>query len=106
MTARLSQRTGALPVPRVAAQRPTQTLNLAWRGLMFRLSNPLGWVIAVIAAVVGVLGAAATVDARFMRPDLVTVPVTRIIENLEQLVQKNPKDVTLRFNLARAHAMA
>lgn len=37
---------------------------------------------------------------------LVNVPVERLIKNLEALTKDDPKNVTVRFNLARAHAMA
>jgi len=44
--------------------------------------------------------------AEYMMPDLVNVPVTRLVKNLELLANKDPKNVEVRFNLARAHAMA
>lgn len=59
-----------------------------------------------IAAVLAFILMAGTVQARYIRPDLVNIPVPRLIENLEELAKKNPKDVTVRFNLARVHAMA
>lgn len=46
------------------------------------------------------------VDARHMMPDLVNVPVERLITNLESLARNNPKNVEALLNLARAHAMA
>lgn len=46
------------------------------------------------------------VNARHMMPDLVNVPVARLIRNLALLAKNNPKSVEARFNLARAHAMA
>lgn len=46
------------------------------------------------------------VDAKYMMPDLVNIPVERLIKNLESLARDNPKNVEVRFNLARAHAMA
>src|SRR2546427_7668 len=46
------------------------------------------------------------VNARYTMPDLVNVPVARLIKNLESLARDNPKNVEVRFNLARAHAMA
>jgi tetratricopeptide (TPR) repeat protein len=45
-------------------------------------------------------------QARYARPDLVEIPVARLTKNLEKLARENPDDVTVRFNLARAHAMA
>ncbi len=44
--------------------------------------------------------------ALFIQPEIETVPVARVIANLEALVRKNPKDANARFNIARAHAMA
>jgi tetratricopeptide (TPR) repeat protein len=44
--------------------------------------------------------------ARFLRPDLEKVPVERLAKNLEQLAEKNPRDVQVRINLARLHGMA
>ena len=42
----------------------------------------------------------------FVNPDLIDVPVERVIKKLETFLQNNPGNVTVRFNLARAHAMA
>jgi len=39
-------------------------------------------------------------------PDLINVPVDRLIRNLEALAKTDPNNVEVRFNLARAHAMA
>jgi hypothetical protein len=49
-----------------------------------------------------------TVPARaiYLRPDIVKVPVARLVENLQEHIKKNPKDVQARFNLARLYAMA
>ena len=38
--------------------------------------------------------------------DVKQVPIERLARNLEALVANNPKDIQLRVNLARAHAMA
>lgn len=46
------------------------------------------------------------VDAEHMAPDLVNVPVERLIKNLEALAKREPTNVEVRFNLARAHSMA
>jgi hypothetical protein len=48
----------------------------------------------------------APAHAMFIKPNLEILPVARLIENMEQLVQKTPNDATLKFNLARVHAMA
>ena len=45
-------------------------------------------------------------SAKFIRPDIENVPVARVIENLDAIAKKNPKDIPSRFNRARAHAMA
>ncbi len=63
-------------------------------------------VVGAVGVLGTVLGVAAAVHGMFIRPDLVNIPVPRLINNLEQLVQQKPKDASLRFNLARAHAMA
>src|SRR5215813_9988534 len=39
-------------------------------------------------------------------PDLIEVPIERVIKNLERLLKNNPRNVIAKFNLARAHAMA
>ena len=46
------------------------------------------------------------VHARYLQPQLEATPVDRLIKNLSEQVKAKPKDVTLRFNLARLHAMA
>ena len=47
-----------------------------------------------------------SVSARHVMPDLINVPVDRLIRNLEALAKNDPRNVEVRFNLARAHAMA
>ena len=49
---------------------------------------------------------ASSLQADYARADLVKIPVDRLVKNLETLVNAKPKDVRLRFNLARVHAMA
>jgi len=46
------------------------------------------------------------VEALYMEVDIETVPVERLIRNLEQLVSQAPNNLQIRFNLARVHAMA
>src|SRR5205814_1089393 len=41
-----------------------------------------------------------------MRPDLEKIPVERLVKNLEDIAEKEPKNVQVRYNLARVHAMA
>lgn len=45
-------------------------------------------------------------NARYASPDLVNVPVARLIKNLDELAKNDLRNVEVRFNLARAHAMA
>jgi hypothetical protein len=45
-------------------------------------------------------------QGEYVFPDLVNVPVERLIKNLEAIARNDPKDVRVRFNLARVHAMA
>lgn len=47
-----------------------------------------------------------TLHARYRRPDLVNVPVERLVKNLEEIAAKDKKNAQARLNLARAHAMA
>jgi hypothetical protein len=49
---------------------------------------------------------ADSIQARYRRPDLEMIPIARLVDNLEKIAAKNPKDIQVRFNLARAHAMA
>jgi hypothetical protein len=51
-------------------------------------------------------GHVSVANARYRRPDLEQIPVERLLENLARAADKDPKDVKVRFNLARAHAMA
>ena len=44
--------------------------------------------------------------ARYKRPQLEATPVDRLVKNLSEQVKAKPKDVAVRFNLARVHAMA
>ena len=44
--------------------------------------------------------------ARYIRPQLEATPVDRLGKNLSEQLKAKPKDVMLRFNLARVHAMA
>jgi len=42
----------------------------------------------------------------YLMPDLINVPIERLIRNLEALAEKDPKRVETQFNLARVHAIA
>ena len=45
-------------------------------------------------------------QALYIRPQLEATPVDRLVKNLTKQLKAKPKDVKLRFNLARVHAMA
>jgi tetratricopeptide (TPR) repeat protein len=64
------------------------------------------WVSAAIVLALACALPLESVNAKYMMPDLVNVPVERLIKNLELLARNDPKNVEVRFNLARAHAMA
>ena len=49
---------------------------------------------------------ANSVQAKYIQPDLEITPIDRLVMNLEAQVKAKPKDVRLRFNLARVHGMA
>ncbi|NQT40713.1 MAG: hypothetical protein HQ581_24680 [Planctomycetes bacterium] len=59
----------------------------------------------LIAAVV-LLFANSPARGMYMRPDLVEVPVDRLVANLTKLVEANPEDGARLLNLARLHGMA
>jgi hypothetical protein len=59
----------------------------------------------LIAALLLGLGAPG-VWALYIRPEIEKVPVTRLVENLEGMLKKDEKNIQVRFNLARLHAMA
>jgi len=52
------------------------------------------------------LVASGKLEATYVLPQIESVPVDRLIRNLEQLVAKDTADAGVRFNLARVHAMA
>ncbi len=66
-----------------------------------RLTHRTLLCIAVLALAV----VSPSAEARFRRPDLQQIPVKRLVENFEQKIQANPKNVDARYNLARALAM-
>jgi len=63
-----------------------------------RLSIGLAMAVQVLAA--------TTCHAEYPVPDLVNVPIARLIANLEKQAEQKPKDARVRMNLARVHAMA
>jgi hypothetical protein len=46
------------------------------------------------------------VHALFITREIENVPIDRVIQNLERRASESPKDVQIRINLARIHAMA
>lgn len=53
-----------------------------------------------------VLLSSGTVRAIYVRSEIERVPVDRVVRNLEQVAGREPRNVEVRLNLARAHAMA
>lgn len=49
---------------------------------------------------------ATTVSALYLRPEIEKVPVERLAKNLQEAIDKNPKNAQAVLNLARLHAMA
>jgi hypothetical protein len=62
--------------------------------------------VVALAACVAVGGLASPSSAIFVKPQLEEVPIAQLVDNLEKLAAKDPKDAKIRFNLARAYAMA
>src|SRR5687768_4529450 len=50
--------------------------------------------------------AAVPALALYARLDLETVPIDRVVTNLERMISENPTSIETRLNLARLHAMA
>jgi len=65
---------------------------MAWRQLV------AGFAVALLVG--------AHLQGMYMMPEIVDVPVDRLVKNLEQIAQGTPRDVQSRLNLARLHAMA
>ncbi len=61
---------------------------------------------AICMGVIAVLFVTAPVHATYAVRQLVQTPINRLVENLGKQVAAKPKDVKLRQNLARVHAMA
>jgi tetratricopeptide (TPR) repeat protein len=64
------------------------------------------WFALTLTACLAIPLATAPSPARYARPQLAEVPIAKLIDNLERLAVKDPKDAKARLNLARAHAMA
>jgi hypothetical protein len=59
-----------------------------------------------ILIALAVCAVAAPLVAEYVMPDIETVPVDRVVANLERMVADAPRNVELRVNLARLHALA
>ncbi|HEX7778007.1 MAG TPA: hypothetical protein VF424_02145, partial [Vicinamibacterales bacterium] len=57
-------------------------------------------------AIVALVVVCTPVAAEFARRILETLPIDRLIDNLERRSREDPADLMLRLNLARVHAMA
>lgn len=62
--------------------------------------------IHALATLLATVLACGSVQARYARPQLEDTPIDRLVENLTKLADAKPDDATIRFNLARVHAMA
>jgi len=71
--------------------------------LKLSLFNPVlrPWGLAVALA-----AGTVALDATFVMPEIRTVPVDRLVTNLEAQIKQAPGNVELHLNLARLHAMA
>src|SRR5262249_60634904 len=81
--------------PLLTSQRAPMSRMLPVRPLFAALGVLPGLGLAVLPA-----------WALYTRPEIIKVPVTRLADNLQDHLKKNPKDVQARFNLARLYAMA
>lgn len=61
---------------------------------------------AILTVTAVVMALPQTVWAKYARPQLSKVPIDRVLTNLAGQAADKPKDAKLRFNLARAYAMA
>ena len=61
---------------------------------------------SLLAAVMLVGITSPTALAMFIKPELLDIPLSRLIENLEAKVKKSPDDPKSHHHLARVHAMA
>jgi len=59
-----------------------------------------------VLAIVACCTLPGVANATYARPDIIEVPVERLSANLEQIAREDPKNVSVRFNLARLYAMA
>ena len=60
----------------------------------------------VLVAVLALTLVPVSLSALFVRPEIEQVPVDRVVRNLEAIAKREPQNVEVRVNLARAHAMA
>jgi hypothetical protein len=64
------------------------------------------WVSATLVLAFALALPMLHVHAKHMAPDLINVPVERLIRNLEALAKNDPNNAEVRYNLARVHSMA
>jgi tetratricopeptide (TPR) repeat protein len=55
---------------------------------------------------IAILAASTAASARYLIPEVKTVPVARLVRNLETRAQARPDDAAVRVNLGRLHGMA
>jgi tetratricopeptide (TPR) repeat protein len=68
--------------------------------------HSLQWPGAILLVALAGTLPSQSVNAKYVKADLISIPVERLINNLEALAKDNPRDAELRLNLARVHAMA
>jgi hypothetical protein len=71
-----------------------------------RIMSAIRWTVLLLSVAVASAWTAPPCQARYIRPQLSEVPIDKLLENLQALATKSPKDAKIRLNLARAHAMA
>ena len=52
------------------------------------------------------VAAGPPVIALYVMPDVETVPIDRVVANLERMIGEDPANIEVRVNLARLHSMA
>src|SRR5688572_17157597 len=50
--------------------------------------------------------AAGSLIAIHVMPDVETVPIDRVVKNLERMISEDPTNIEVRVNLARLHSIA
>jgi len=68
--------------------------------------SAIRWTVLLLGVAVASAWNVPPCQARYIRPQLSEVPIDKLLENLQALATKSPKDAKIRLNLARGHAMA